>query len=85
MMKIYSIKDNKGDFNSQLLTFPNDGQAKRAVPYIVQNNELMKRYPQDFTLYAVGEFDFESGHIKPYETVMFCCNLSEGDENADLA
>lgn len=83
MINVYCIKDMKGDFNAQLLSFPNDDSARRAVPFISQQSELYQRYPDDFVLYRVGQFDFTAGVVIPESTPVYITDLTFGKESYD--
>lgn len=83
-MKLYVIKDNLQDYESAIYSFTNDDSARRAIPMLVEHNPLMSRYPNDFSLYRVGEFNFESGHIDSENTPVFICSMAERREN-DMA
>lgn len=78
-MMLYSIKDLKGTF-SAVFSFANDDVAKRNLVFIIEGNQLYQRYPEDFALYRVGSFEFESGIIEALPTPLFVCNLPTGKE-----
>lgn len=49
--------------------------AKRGFSYAINNNPgLMNFAPSDYDLYQIGEFDSESGVIKPLKAIKFICN-----------
>lgn len=77
MMNLYVVKDNLQDFKSQIFTAPNDDYMRRLIPEICKYDELMTRYPNDFTLYRVGQLNFESGIITPEITPVFICSMAE--------
>lgn len=81
-MMLYSIKDIKGDF-SHVITFANDDQARRNLVFLLNTNELYKRYPSDFIVYRVGRFDFDSGRIDPENTPVYLCDLGEIKEESN--
>lgn len=85
MINLYVIKDMKGDFQTMVYSFPNDEIAKRTIPVIKEQSELIRRYPTDFVFYRVGSFDFESGHIDAENTPVYICDLSFGGVNEDMA
>lgn len=84
-MKLYVIKDMKGDFRTQIFCYPNDDQILRIIPYLKQQDELMARYPEDFAIYRIGDFDFESGDIIPELPNYICLLSEERKENEKLA
>lgn len=63
--KIFAIKDAKQGFtnvvveNNQLMMLRNMEQA------VNDENTLLNKYPQDFSLYCLGDFDTDTGNIKP--------------------
>lgn len=65
MRKIYAIRDNKvGTFAPPCL-FENDATAIRAFGDLVSRDKdsLMHVHPEDFSLWALGHFDTETGCI----------------------
>lgn len=83
-MKLYSIKDMKGDFKP-VCCFSNDDVVIRYIPYFLENDEIMKRYPGDFAIYRVGDFDFSSGTIVPEATPVYICSMNERKDDDNLA
>lgn len=75
-MMLYSIKDNKGNF-SAIITFNNDEVAKRNLVFLLDQDALYKRYPEDFSLFRTGSFDFESGIITAENTPVYICSLAD--------
>lgn len=80
MINLYVIKDSKGDYSTQVMSFPNDDSAKRAVPFIVKQSELYQRYPEDFVMFRIGQFDFQSGVIAPETAPVYITDLTFGKE-----
>lgn len=80
MVNLYVIKDVKGNFNSAVMSFPNDDIAKRSVPFMVEQNETFRRYPEDFVVFRIGQFNYESGIIDPESTPVYICDLTFGKE-----
>lgn len=82
---MYVIKDMKGNFDGHILSCPNDDAVRRLVPFIVEGNEMYKRYPSDFVVYRIGAFDCVSGTINAENTPVFVCDLDfGGNKNADM-
>ncbi len=69
-MKIYSIFDKKAVVYSPLMTFENDTYAMREFEHIASSG-LVSRYPSDFALYCVGEFDDKVGLLTSFEVPKF--------------
>lgn len=64
-MKIYSIYDMKAESYGNLFVAVTDGIASRCFAQVVafSGNEDYSRYPEDFTLYCLGEFNNGTGDI----------------------
>lgn len=63
--QLYSMFDSKTGQYRQIQMFQNDGAAERAVTelfHMEQQTDYTK-YPEDFTLMHLGEFDDELGLI----------------------
>lgn len=67
--KFYSVFDVKsGTFNAPFLAV-SDGYALRMVADAALDiNTLLAKHPEDFALYALGEFCDTTGLLMPYET-----------------
>lgn len=68
-MKIYTIRDQKGEtFNTPFFQ-KTHGEAERSFKTLVNDGKsLVSQYPDDFDLYHLGDFAEESGIIKPLDT-----------------
>lgn len=65
---IYSVRDTKMGFAQPLLD-SNDDTAKRNFAAQCQNanvNPTLFYYPEDYSLYKIGEYDTENGKINPF-------------------
>lgn len=66
--KVFTVKDTKGGmFLAPMLT-RSYGEAERTFKQATANpDSLISKYPEDYDLYYLGEFDDESGHfaLKP--------------------
>lgn len=64
--KLFSIKDEKSDLFSMPFTSRTRGTAIRIFEQTVNNNQegnLLSKYPQDYTLYQIADFDTLTGQI----------------------
>jgi hypothetical protein len=76
MKKIFCIHDEKAEAFLQPFFFDTVGQAERALIDCMRDaTHNFARYPSDFTLFLIGEFDESSGVITPSKTGL--CNLVE--------
>lgn len=63
-MKVYSVYDEKALVYGLPTCFSTDGLALRAFADLVQNpNSNVHKYPGDFKLYRIGEFNDASGEL----------------------
>lgn len=61
---IYSIYDRKVDAFGQLMLFPNDDLARRAIhATVLDPSSEYGRYAADFMLYRLGDYDGDTGEI----------------------
>lgn len=63
MMTIYSILDRRTHSYSAPLVFPNDEVCKRSLVDSMSNS-LVKRFPDDFSVYKIGTFDDQQDGLK---------------------
>lgn len=62
--KMYSLLDEKSKLYSQPFYAHHDGEALRSFASVVSDKETMPgKFPADFTLWKVGEWDDNSGII----------------------
>lgn len=72
---LYSVRDVKTSFAAPFVDI-SDASAERGFAFAFQNqSNLMHFSPADFSLYRVGMFDSESGHITEI-LPEFICNAS---------
>lgn len=66
-MNIYAFFDKKmNTFNNYLFLAPNDATAIRTMyDYYMDGGSLISKHPDDFSLYALGYFNNETGVIDP--------------------
>ena len=71
----YSVKDHKFAF-SEPFQAPDDAVARRYFGMIVNGSgsNVMNYAPADFDLFAIAEFDTESGQVTPIYPVEFIVN-----------
>lgn len=68
MKTIYALHDSRAAAYRNLHVEENPANAWRAFAEEVRNpNSMISRYPEDFELVAVGEFDDAVGLVVPYE------------------
>lgn len=63
-LKIFSIRDAKGETYNTPFFQKTHGEAERTFRELANDEKSMIcKYPDDFDLYCVGEFDTETGNI----------------------
>lgn len=79
-MKIYSLFDRKLREYGQLVTMVNDDGVMRAMKEMqAQSNggSTLEKYPEDFDLMCVGEFDPQTGILNIESAVpRLVCNVA---------
>lgn len=69
MLKIYSIRDSKGEMFNTPFFQKTHGEAERSFRNVVKDERsLPSQYPEDFDLYYLGEFDDVTGQIQALDT-----------------
>lgn len=64
MLKIFTTYDSKAEAYLQPFFLPSRGEAIRAWQDVVNDQKTQfNKYPEDFTLFELGEFDSRSGTI----------------------
>lgn len=68
-LKIYSVYDSKANTWGQPFTSPTRGQAMRGWDQVTNDEQSeIAKYPEDFSLFEIGEFDTEKGALSPYQS-----------------
>jgi len=68
-LKIFSIRDSKGEVFNTPFFQKTHGEAERTFRELVNDPQSMLfKYPDDFDLYFVGEYDNQKGVVKPLDT-----------------
>lgn len=77
-MKLYAIRDVKADAFSAVHPCATEGVAKRSFAEACFDSKTdLAKYPEDYTLYQIGEFDATSGEILGLPTPKFLCSAVE--------
>lgn len=67
--KAYTVRDSKAEVFHNPWYQTTHGEAERSFKAMVNNKETMVgKYPEDYDLYYMGEFDDEKGIIISLET-----------------
>lgn len=63
---VYVIRDVKVGFDPQFIVQANENAALRGFQFIISNEQSMQgKFPADYELYKVMEFDTDSGTVIP--------------------
>lgn len=77
-LKVFAIHDSKAEAYLQPFFMANKGTAIRAITDILQQKDhQFTKYPEDFTLFELGEYDDSNGHMLPYPTPIALCKAIE--------
>lgn len=69
VLKVFSVYDCKAEGYLPPIFFPTDAAAVRAFASAVQSPEHdFARFPEDYTLFCVGEWNDEAGELTAYGT-----------------
>lgn len=65
-MKVFSLYDEKAECFNQPFFQKTIGEAIRSMSNLISDpNTVPGKYPQDFTLFQVGEFNEQNGEMVP--------------------
>lgn len=68
-LKIYSIRDAKGEIFNQPFYKKTHGEAERDFQTLCKDEKSMPhQYPEDFDLYFLGHYDDQTGKIQSLDT-----------------
>lgn len=68
-LKVFAIHDAKAEAYLQPFFMANKGSAIRAITDIVTKpDHQFAKYPEDFTLFELGEYDDSNGQMLPHLT-----------------
>lgn len=92
ILKMYSVFDTKAKLYGQPVAQVSKGVAIRQFMEAVNSdgNHPMCKYPEDFALFEIGEFDDATGILKPSKCPMHCGNgnefvaMNQVDSNSQL-
>jgi len=68
-LKIFSIRDQKSEVFNQPFLKKTHGEAERDFRSVVNDDKsTINKYPEDFDLYYIGDYDDNSGKLMPLDT-----------------
>ena len=68
-LHVFSIFDSKSEIFNTPIFLPAIGQARRTFGDQVNDKESpFNKHPEDYTLFLIGEYETDSGKLKPNET-----------------
>lgn len=71
IMKVYSMLDATAKAYGAPLAFVSDAVAERtAKALLMQNDSDMAKFPEDYSLWCIGEFSSETGVMTPQAPVL---------------
>lgn len=77
-LKVFSIRDKKGEIFMQPFFQKTVGEAERSFKTLTQDEKSMiSKYPDDFDLYHVGEYDDQNGMLLPLKEVRMIISATQ--------
>lgn len=67
---VYAIRDVKSGFMSPTVEVNNEVAIRNFV-YAVLHNEMFDSFASDYSFYRIGDFDTDTGTLKPYTPPVF--------------
>lgn len=69
ILKMFTIRDSKGGFYDIPHFTRSHGDAERGFQKLAQSKDSkVGQFPEDYDLYYLGDYDDETGLIKPLDT-----------------
>lgn len=75
-MRLYAIYDKKAMSYGEPIMAVNDAVMCRTIKDVIAGAHPVARYPEDYDLYALGDYDVDTGKIDVDVNRVFVCNLS---------
>lgn len=76
ILRVYAIYDKKSKLYNQVIFSQNAGCAMRSYTSLVfERSNMMSRFPADYDIYDIGEFDDNSGKLSGCDAPVFICSL----------
>lgn len=68
-LKAFTIRDTKGEVYNTPFFQKTHGEAERSFKSLLHDNQSMvAKYPEDYDLYYIGEYDDQSGQLLGLDT-----------------
>ena len=72
---MYVIRDTKVGFDPQIILQMNEQSAVRGFQFMMSNeNSMQGKFPADYELYKIGDYDTDSGIVDPVNPPKFIVN-----------
>lgn len=62
---LYTIKDELSEYSTLITPFTEEAHAKRWFRDYVDNNSMMKKNPEDFSLWKFATYESKTAEIQP--------------------
>lgn len=84
ILKVFAVHDSKVGAYLQPFFQRSKGEALRSWEGVCNDGQsAMSKFPADFTLFEIGEYDDSTGVIKPHEAKISLATGLEGKVKAD--
>lgn len=88
ILKVFAIHDAKTEAYMQPFFMLNKGSALRAVTETLSDpKHSFAKYPEDFTLFELGEYDDSNGKMLPHNTpipIVKAIELKSSRDNSQI-
>lgn len=69
ILKAFSIRDSKADVFNTPFFQKTHGEAERSFKQLIQDDKsMLSKYPEDYDLYFIGEYDDNTGKLVTLDT-----------------
>lgn len=74
--KVFTVYDSKAQVYMQPIFMRSEGEATRAFETSIMSvDHTFAKYPADYTMFCIGEYDDDNGRFTQYDTFV---NLGNG-------
>lgn len=75
-MNVYTVRDQKAEAYLRPFFCKTNGEALRAIMDVLgDRNHQFTKYPEDFAVFRIGEFNEETGMLIPLQQIEFMWNI----------
>lgn len=82
VQKLFAVRDVKADSFGPIIVAPNRALAMRAFMEASEQPGPFQKYPDDFHMYEIGEYETRSGEVKAHKLPEFVMSARDAQPRA---